>query len=150
MHAGRLGTVLVAAQFALIALLAAGAAPDVVAGRAPPAAVLLAALAAAVGAAALAANRPGNFNIRPLPRAGGRLVTHGVYRWVRHPMYTAVMLFGAAAAWAGPGLPGAAALVALVGVLVVKAGVEERAMAAAHPGYAAYCARTRRFVPYLV
>ena len=46
----------------------------------------------AMGAWALTANRPGNFNIRPDVKPGGRHVTQGPYAYVRHPMYLAVML----------------------------------------------------------
>ena len=47
----------------------------------------------ALGLWALSANRPGNFNIRPEPKTDGQLVQTGPYRWIRHPMYTAVLLF---------------------------------------------------------
>ena len=52
----------------------------------------------AVGVWALSANQPGNFNIHPTPHQNGRLIDHGPYRWIRHPMYTSVLLFGAAMA----------------------------------------------------
>jgi protein-S-isoprenylcysteine O-methyltransferase Ste14 len=60
------------------------------------------------------------------------------------------MLFGAACVAARPAPWPWFALAALVAVLGVKAGVEERLMLLAHPGYAAYRARTRRFLPGLV
>jgi protein-S-isoprenylcysteine O-methyltransferase Ste14 len=78
----------------------------------------------ALGLWALSANRPGNFNIRPEPKADGQLVQTGPYRWIRHPMYTAVL-------W-------------------LKAVLEERMMCQRHPAYRAYMARTRRFLPFLV
>ena len=28
---------------------------------------------------------------RPVPREGGHLVQHGPYRWIRHPMYSALI-----------------------------------------------------------
>ena len=99
---------------------------------------------------AVACNRPGNFNIRPEPRAGGQLVVHGPYRWIRHPMYTAVIALGAAcaalvdAAWAW------LCVAALVAVLVGKATLEERALLVVHPDYGAYRARTKRFLPWVV
>jgi len=144
-----LGHLLVALQFLLIAVLAVVAAPVFLRLGAPAGAWLLAVAGAAVGGWAVRANRPGNFNIHPAPRAGGRLVRHGPYRWIRHPMYTSVLLLGVAAAWAGGGAAWLAAG-ALVPVLVAKAVLEERWMRAVHPDYADYQARTRRFLPWLV
>jgi protein-S-isoprenylcysteine O-methyltransferase Ste14 len=104
---------------------------------------------AAIGAWALTANRLGNFNVRPEPRSGGQLVTTGPYRWIRHPMYAAILVAcaGFAAGYAAPWRW--IALAALVAVLVAKARIEERKMALAHPDYAAYARRTRRFVPFV-
>jgi protein-S-isoprenylcysteine O-methyltransferase Ste14 len=145
----RLGSVLVALQFGLIGVLAWLAAPRFLAGRAPAAAWVLVPLAAAVGVWAVQANRPGNFNIHPAPREGGALVHHGPYRWIRHPMYTSVGGLAVACAMAA-GSMGAALAAGLLGaVLLGKALLEERWMAERHPGYAAYRARTRRFVPGL-
>ena len=107
----------------------------------------------ALGAWALSANRPGNFNIRPMPKAGGQLVRSGPYAWIRHPMYTAVLLAGLAGVY-GVDIPGrtlvGTAFLALLGVLWVKAGLEEQWMAAQHPDYAAYQKDTSRFIPWLM
>jgi protein-S-isoprenylcysteine O-methyltransferase Ste14 len=99
---------------------------------------------------ALAANRPGNFNIRPTPRSGGTLVTSGPYRWIRHPMYTSVLLAAAAAAVKSHEIVDAGLWLALLVVLLVKAGIEERALMTRFPDYQAYKARTRKFLPGLV
>lgn len=138
---------LVALQFALLGALAAGAAPAFLQGTVPVGAWAAAAAGVALGLWALASNRPGNFNIRPLPRVGGQLIEAGPYRWIRHPMYTAVLLVALSCAWAGPWALAWFGLVALAVVLLVKAGLEERWMRAAHPAYAEYQARTRRFIP---
>lgn len=143
------GTALVAAQFALIALLAALALPALREGNTPLAAWVLWALGALVGAGALWANRPGNFNIRPTPRAGGQLVQHGPYRWIRHPMYTSVGCFAAGCAAAAGSASAWAAALLLAAVLVAKAALEERWMAEAHPGYMDYRRRSWRFIPWL-
>ncbi|CAD5373912.1 hypothetical protein RA210_U40315 [Rubrivivax sp. A210] len=102
-----------------------------------------------LGLWALASNRPGNFNIHPSPREGGQLVQRGPYRWIRHPMYTAVLAFGLACAWAAGAPWGWVCLTALLAVLVAKAALEERWMLEQHAGYAAYRERTHRFLPGL-
>jgi protein-S-isoprenylcysteine O-methyltransferase Ste14 len=100
-----------------------------------------------VGIGALAANRPGNFNVQPELKAGGRLITDGIYARIRHPMYTAVLLAMLAAIAADPRLWRVLVWVALLGVLLAKARREESYLRARFPEYAAYCARTRRLLP---
>jgi protein-S-isoprenylcysteine O-methyltransferase Ste14 len=143
------GYFLIGLQFALIAVLALLAAPAFVRGEAPWGAWILMATGALLAAWAICHNRPGNFNIHPMPRQGGALIEHGPYRWIRHPMYTAVLACGAACAWAADPPWGWVALVALALVLAAKAALEERLMLAMHPGYAGYRRRTGRFLPGL-
>jgi protein-S-isoprenylcysteine O-methyltransferase Ste14 len=82
----------------------------------------------------------------PLPNGQVGLVTRGPYRWVRHPMYTAVMAIAAAIAIRA----GSIAVIAQTGALVVlfnvKARWEEDRLAATFPGYAAYRATSARFL----
>jgi protein-S-isoprenylcysteine O-methyltransferase Ste14 len=122
------------------------------------AATLLVVGAVALGAWALSANRPGNFNVRPEPKSGGRLVTGGPYRYIRHPMYLALLFatagfvvgYADCVAWHAADLARAAAWFGLATVLHVKSGIEERALNALHPGYAAYAQRTKRIIPFLL
>jgi len=46
----------------------------------------------AVGAAALFVNKLDNFNIRPDIKEDCTLVKEGVYAYIRHPMYTSVLV----------------------------------------------------------
>ena len=144
-----LGSMLVSLQFILLAWLAFKGAGGLVAGRSPIDAVIAAGAAIALGLWALSANRLGNFNIRPLPRAGGQLIQHGPYRWIRHPMYSALLLAGVAAARVAGDVETWLVLAALAVVLVIKANVEERGMTERYPAYREYRQRTRRFVPGL-
>ncbi len=144
---------LVTLQFALIGaiVLPVGAAGWHAAAALPVIA------AAALGAWALSANRPGNFNIRPEAKSGGHLVTGGPYRYIRHPMYLAVLVATAGfvagyadfSTWRAADLARSIAWLGLAIVLHVKSRVEERALHAMHPGYAAYAQRTRRIIPFL-
>jgi len=137
------GAVLVALQFVALGVLLwpGGAAPGLLAW-------IVIALGVGFGLWALASNRPGNFNIRPDPKTAGRLIVHGAYRHVRHPMYVALLIAGAGLVLRDPVISRVLAYVALIVVLNLKARIEERAMRAHHRGYAAYCARTPRWVPF--
>ncbi len=143
-----MGRFLVVLQFGLLAFVAwrawvSNASTDILA-------VSLFSGSALLALWALAANRPGNFNIRPTPRLGGTLVTSGPYRWIRHPMYTSVLMLAAAAAVKSHQIFDAGLWLALLAVLMVKAGIEERALRMRFPTYENYQSRTRRFLPWLV
>lgn len=45
-----------------------------------------------IGALALYKNRLGNFNIRPDIKEDASLVSDGIYSYIRHPMYTSVLV----------------------------------------------------------
>ena len=137
------GRLLVGAQFALLAWLIWPLTPQ--AWSLPALALLL--CAAGLGAWTLFHNRPGNFNIRPEPKASARLVMSGPYRFVRNPMYCAVLLFAAAEVVAYGDLWKIAAWFALALVLLAKAMLEERGLRAQFAGYAEYAKRVRRFIP---
>ncbi len=136
---------LVVLQFVLMALVIVRAEL----ARAGIASVVLLVAGTAVILWALSANRPGNFNVRPEPKLGGTLVTSGPYRWIRHPMYLAVLVFTSAFAAAGDAWQWLV-LAALGSVLLAKARREERGMALAHPAYADYRARTRAILPFVL
>lgn len=104
---------------------------------------------AALGFWTLSVNQPGNFNIRPEPRLDGRLVQLGPYRWVRHPMYGAVLLLAAGAAvWLANAI-GAGLWTALLAVLIAKASLEERWLMEHYSQYADYRLRTWRILPWV-
>jgi protein-S-isoprenylcysteine O-methyltransferase Ste14 len=82
------------------------------------------------------------------PTEGG-LVTNGPYRYLRHPIYAAVLYF----LWAGIAahLSLANVIVALVATagLAVRMLAEETLIVGQYPEYAGYAARTRRVVPFV-
>lgn len=90
-----------------------------------------------------------NRTIYPEPRPESSLVKHGIYRHVRHPLYTSVMLL--AFAWGF----WRESLAALIGAFILtlflglKARNEEGRLLQRFPDYAVYRRSTRRFLPWL-
>jgi protein-S-isoprenylcysteine O-methyltransferase Ste14 len=119
--------------------------------RRPPRGVRLlgAGLLAAGAGVALAGYRAlgGSHSPWSTPDPGGRLVTTGVYRWVRHPIYGGWCLGALGAALAAGSLPGLGVAVALAALYDLRARDEERLLAARYPAYAAYARRSSRLVP---
>jgi protein-S-isoprenylcysteine O-methyltransferase Ste14 len=96
---------------------------------------------------AIWAMRLKNFAFVPEPKAGSELVTGGIYGYVRHPMYLAVLLCAVAASLAY-GVAWKWLLTALLALLLgVKWQREERLLLQRFEQYAAYRERTRAIVP---
>jgi len=94
-------------------------------------------------------NKLGNFNIRPELKDGCALVTTGPYRWVRHPMYTSVLLMTLGMAVSTPNYLEISSFVLLVMVLALKAVREERLWCVENAAYRDYMKKTKRFIPLL-
>ncbi|MEO8170226.1 MAG: isoprenylcysteine carboxylmethyltransferase family protein [Oxalobacteraceae bacterium] len=99
--------------------------------------------------AALAVMPAHTFSVLPEPRSSGELVTRGIYRLIRHPMYLAVLLCGLAACLAYESAIKWDLLALLAGVLTIKIRREERLLMGHFPDYAAYRQRTKALIPYL-
>lgn len=145
---GRVGWLLVSVQFSLLGTLASealrrrrtvGRLRGILAAISIAGGLLIAAWGAGALGAALRAH--------PAPAAEATLRTDGAYRWVRHPIYSGVLLTAAGTSAAAGTWRALGAFAALVGLLQVKARYEERLLRARFPGYQAYAAQTPRFVP---
>lgn len=76
--------------------------------------------------------------IRPSPHPRGRLEIGGVYRWLRHPMYVAVLALSLGLVLLRPGLWIAALFVAQYAFYWGKARYEERRLLMRYRDYAEY------------
>ena len=73
----------------------------------------------------------------------------GPYRFIRHPMYSAVLLAAAALALLVSSWTSVCLWLALALVLLLKSSVEESWLCTRYPSYTAYCQGSKRFVPWL-
>jgi len=142
---------LVTAQFGLIGLLVVIPGGH---GWAVPAglrAVLAVLVVVGVGIMGLGATSLGKgLTATPLPNQHAQLRTGGLYRYVRHPIYTGLLLSATAFALASGSALRIVVLLLLIALLNAKARWEEARLARRFDGYAAYAARTPRFVPMRV
>lgn len=88
--------------------------------------------------------------IFPQPLQQSRLVRSGIYAYVRHPLYTSLMLMGVGWAlfWSSWWTLGIGA--GQCGLLVAKALQEEQWLRQKYRDYEAYAARVHRFFPFLI
>jgi protein-S-isoprenylcysteine O-methyltransferase Ste14 len=82
-------------------------------------------------------------------RSDQSLVTGGVYAYVRHPIYGGdiLLLFGlqlALNSWL------VLAVVIPLVIVIRQVLAEEALLLRAFPGYVSYCARTKRFIPFVL
>lgn len=111
--------------------------------------IVLIILGVALGLWAIQTMRLGNFNISPLPKPGGLMIASGPYHFIRHPMYTAILLvcwpmvlghFG----WWKLGF-----VVLLTLVLVVKLHLEESYLKQAFVAYREYSRTSKKLIPFV-
>jgi protein-S-isoprenylcysteine O-methyltransferase Ste14 len=146
----------VVAQLVLFAIIAAAGLRDLL-GRNPgnswgPVATLSGLAAIALGG--LVAGR-GVWDLRaglspfPRPVAGAPLIESGAYRFIRHPIYSGLVV--AAIGW---GITTGSILALMTSAMLFllfagKSRREEVWLAAVHPEYRAYQQRTRRLIPWI-
>ncbi|MGH2466560.1 MAG: methyltransferase family protein [Candidatus Limnocylindrales bacterium] len=105
--------------------------------------IIVGLLLAGLGIVALGAN----LSPFPRPRPAATLVDRGAYRYLRHPIYSGLVLAGFGWSMATGSLAALVLTLALAVLFDLKARREEAWLLERLPGYGAYRARTRKFVP---
>jgi len=79
------------------------------------------------------------------------MVTSGVYRQIRHPMYASIFLYAVAQTFLVPNwIAGPACLVTFTVLFILRVGREEQMMLEKFGDeYRAYAQRTKRLVPHV-
>ncbi|WP_062385010.1 methyltransferase family protein [Demequina iriomotensis] len=88
--------------------------------------------------------------LTPMPMPNGEgLAAGGIYGYVRHPMYSGIIAIALGLAVGSGRLWAFVSALVLIAFFELKTRVEERYLVSAYAGYAAYAARTGKFVPGL-
>lgn len=93
--------------------------------------------------------RLGNLSIMPYVKEGGKMVAKGPYQFIRHPMYTGLILI----AWALVGgyyTPTRLIFaIVLTLALVIKLHLEETYLKKAFQPYSEYTRQTKKLIPFI-
>ena len=102
-----------------------------------------------LGVFAIATHPINNFNIRPDIKENCVLVSHGIYKYIRHPMYASVLIamFGVLVLYANI-FVAILYLILLVNMLT-KMFYEESLWNMRRKEYAEYAKTTKRLIPYI-
>jgi protein-S-isoprenylcysteine O-methyltransferase Ste14 len=90
-----------------------------------------------------------SFHLEAHPTQGG-LVTTGPYRFVRHPIYAAILYFTAAAVLTRPAAMTIACGLLIAGGLALRITCEEKLVREMYPDYDNYARQTRRVIPFVL
>jgi protein-S-isoprenylcysteine O-methyltransferase Ste14 len=102
-----------------------------------------------LGVLAIYQMKVGNFNVIPVPKTEGIMVTHGIYKYLRHPMYLAQLMVFAPLISEHYSHFRLTVWIVLLMNLVFKLHFEERLLKAHFEGYADYMKTTWRLVPFV-
>ena len=107
-------------------------------------------LGVALGLWALATMTLRHLNILPDIRAGSQLVTQGPYRFIRHPMYSALLLVTLSLLLDTYTTARLIIWVILTIDLWFKSNYEEKLLTRHFEGYSDYQQRTKRLIPFIL
>eukprot|EP00274_Cyanoptyche_gloeocystis_P004249 CAMPEP_0196659566 /NCGR_PEP_ID=MMETSP1086-20130531/35638_1 /TAXON_ID=77921 /ORGANISM="Cyanoptyche gloeocystis , Strain SAG4.97" /LENGTH=386 /DNA_ID=CAMNT_0041993603 /DNA_START=40 /DNA_END=1200 /DNA_ORIENTATION=+ len=90
-----------------------------------------------------------NLTPYPSPTPDNQLITTGPYAWVRHPMYSGLLLafFGLSVVTSSP--TRLVATMAFFFFINAKINREEQALSKKHPGYAEYSKKVKKLIPFI-
>jgi protein-S-isoprenylcysteine O-methyltransferase Ste14 len=102
-----------------------------------------------LGLWAIIAMPPASLTIHPNPKTGGRLAFKGPYRFIRHPMYAAVLMVATAQLIDYFGIKNVCCFILLAGALIAKIFMEEKLLLEKYSSFSAYQQKTKKLIPFM-
>lgn len=89
------------------------------------------------------------FSPYPEPKKGSKHVQAGAYKFIRHPMYTSLIILGLILVLSDPQFLNTIIYIILLYVLDAKAAYEESLLIKLYPTYKDYIQKTSKFLPFV-
>ena len=83
------------------------------------------------------------------PSKNNKLVVTGFYKYVRHPIYSSVMIVALVLLLSNPSFPSFVIFAVLIYIQDIKASFEEESLTRIHLGYTNYKKTTKKFIPFV-
>jgi len=103
-----------------------------------------------IGIWAIRHNKLGNFNIQPKMKENAKLITTGIYAYIRHPMYLSVIIMMLGFLVSSFSLSNLSLFIFLVLVLYLKAKKEEAIWCDCTEKYIEYKSKTKLILPFIL
>lgn len=111
--------------------------------------IILLGISVFIGAMAIWSMRKSAFSIFPDVHKNAKLIDNGIYAYLRHPMYLAVLIFASAMIIHNPFV----ITYSIFGILTInmfaKLLYEEKQLLRSFPEYSDYMTRTKRLLPFV-
>lgn len=140
----RNGNILVVLQFAAMTVIVLHARPAM---HWWPSAIFVGLSGLMMVASVVAMGRK-TLRAHPQPADAGKLQTRGIYRLLRHPMYSALLIASLTILWTHPVWPVLVAAVVIALVVRAKIVIEERELRRKFPTYNDYAQRVPAIIPF--
>ena len=103
----------------------------------------------ALAAWAILVMNPLRVSVFPEPRQDGELIERGPYAFIRHPMYSSILIIAAALTIDRLDLTSGVLFLVLLTNQVVKLKHEESLLKEKYPSYPEYMKRTKALIPFI-
>jgi protein-S-isoprenylcysteine O-methyltransferase Ste14 len=90
-----------------------------------------------------------SFSIFPEPKTKGRLITSGIFAYIRHPIYAGILLVCSSIIWQYWSIERVLTFLSLTSIFIIKIQKEEKFLITKYPEYSDYQKITNRLIPFL-